>query len=479
MPLDQNKTPIIDALAAFEKRSPEYFCMPSHHRGSAADRHLTELLGNRILKYDLTETPVTDDLHEAEGAIREAEQLAGELFGSGRTFFLVNGTTCGNEAMVISAVHEGDKILVARNCHKSILMGLIISGAVPIYIEPEISTSYHAFGSISPNKVQSAFEENPSIKAFILVSPTYHGISSNLKAIASICHTHGALLLVDEAHGSHFAFSERLPLSAMASGADMASQSTHKTAGSMTQSSMLHTKGNSVDISRVDSALRIVQSTSPSYILMASLDAARHNLALNGKTLIENTLLTAKYIRDKLNLIHGVTCYGDFTDHSVFAQDTARIVFSIEGVRGFEVYHTLFYEYNICTEMADEHNVIVLLSWSDTIEQADALIESVRRISLSNQKYPMSGFCSVRIPPMALTPRSAYFSEYEYIGLENAKGKICGEMIAVYPPGIPVIYPGEIFTAEILGFISNAIRSNCHIHGFSDKSMKKVKIIRL
>lgn len=478
MRLNQNKTPIIDALAAFEKKSPAYLCMPSHHRGSGADENLIYLLGHNFLKYDLTETPITDDLHEAEGAIREAEQLASELFNSDRTFFLINGTTCGNEAMIIASVHEGDKILVARNCHKSILMGLIISGATPIYIEPEISTSYHTFGSISPTKVKSAFEENPSIKAFILVSPTYYGISSDLKAIAHICHSYGALLLVDEAHGAHFAFSERLPLSAMASIADMASQSTHKTAGSMTQSSMLHIKGNYVDISRVDSALRIVQSTSPSYILMASLDAARHNLALNGKKLIENTIFTAEYIRNELNSIHNVTCYGDFEDNSIFAQDTTRIVFSVDGLSGFEVYNTLFYKYNVCTEMADEHNVIAILNWSDTIEQANALIESVKKISLSNKKHTVPDFCSVDIPPMALTPRTAYFSEYEYIRLEYAEGKICGEMIAVYPPGIPIIYPGEIFTNEILKFILDAIRNNLHIHGFSDKTMKKIKIIR-
>lgn len=478
MSYDQNKTPIADALLNFNKLSPVYFCMPAHHKGAGADSRFTELFGKDVLKYDLTETPITDDLHEAEGAIKEAELLASELFGSDRTFFLVNGTTCGNEAMIISSVYEGKKILVARNCHKSILMGLIISGAIPIFIEPEISPIYNSFGSISPEKVKTAFEQNSNIQAFILVSPTYYGISSDLKAIAEICHSYGALLLVDEAHGAHFAFSNQLPLSAVASNADMASQSIHKTAGSMTQSSMLHIKGNLADISRVDSALKIVQSTSPSYILMASLDTARHNLAVNGKKLIKYTIFLSEYLRKSLNEIDSVTCFGGFIDSSVFAEDTTRIVFSIDGLCGFDVYNTLFYKYNICTEMADEHNVVAILSYADTIEQTNSLIEAVKCIAAAEVKGFIPDFSCPHIPPMALPPRKAYFSEKEYVPLNKAEGMICGEMIAPYPPGIPIIYPGEIFTKETIAFISEAIKNKRHIHGFSDKTMKKVKIIR-
>lgn len=479
MTYDQNKTPIINALSIFNKKAPLYFCMPAHHRGSGSDEHFIKLLGEDVLKYDLTETPITDDLHKAEGAIKEAEILASKLFGSDQTFFLVNGTTCGNEAMIISSVHEGDKILVARNCHKSILMGLIISGAIPIYIEPEISTVYNTFGSISPEKVKTAFKQNHDIKAFILVSPTYYGISSDLKTISGICHSYGALLLVDEAHGSHFAFSKELPLTAMDSDADMCSQSIHKTAGSMTQSSMLHIKGKLVDISMVDSSLKIVQSTSPSYILMASLDAARHNLAINGTKLIEHAIFLAEYTRDNLNKINGVKCLDTYNDNTIFEQDFTRIVFSIEGIRGFDVYDLLFYKYNICTEMADEHNVVMILSYADNIEQIKMLIEAIKSISESSTSVTASNFNCPKMPPMSLTPRKAYFSKYEYISLDKAEGLISGEMIAPYPPGIPIIYPGEVFTQEVLNFIINAIDKKCHIHGLSDKTMRKVKIIRL
>ena len=286
----QLKTPVIDMLKDFENKTEGYFCIPSHHRGTGTDEKFREIIGD-TLRYDLTETPLTDDLHEPEGAILEAQELAAELFGAKKTFFLVNGTTCANEAMIISSVYKNEKILVARNCHKSVLMGLIISGAEPIYIEPQKSSLFNTFGSVSPESVEEAFKKHSGIKACILTSPTYYGITSDLKSIAEICHKNNALLLVDEAHGSHLAFSDKLPLSAIQSGADMAAQSIHKTLGSMTQTSMLHV--NNGDFARVDAALKIVQSTSPSYILMASLDGARHNMAVNGKELIENMVETA------------------------------------------------------------------------------------------------------------------------------------------------------------------------------------------
>lgn len=475
MNINQTKTPIIDTLLKFDKLNPDYYCMPSHHRGSCADESFL-MLSDTILKYDLTETPITDDLHEPEYAIAEAQQLASELFGADKTFFLVNGTTCGNEAMIISSVHEGDKILISRNCHKSILMGLIISGATPIYIEPEKSSKLNTFGSISPQKVEQAFKENTDIRAFILVNPTYYGICSDLKAIADICHSHNALLLVDEAHGAAFSVSDKLPLSAMQSGADMCSQSIHKTAGAMTQSSMLHIKGTLADISKVDSALKIVQSTSPSYILMASLDAARHKLAVNGKYDIEHLIKLSDYIRNGLNSIDGVNCYDKHSDTEVFDFDRTRIVFSIDNKCGFDIFDELFNNYNICAEMADDFNVVLILGPSDSIKQANRLIAAVKKIANKKESSRNSEFSMPVIPSMALTPRAAYFSKTESIPLEKAEGKISTEMIAPYPPGIPVIYPGEVFTADIIEFISDAIKEKRHIHGFSDKTMQTVKI---
>ncbi|MBS7220334.1 MAG: aminotransferase class I/II-fold pyridoxal phosphate-dependent enzyme [Clostridiales bacterium] len=477
MGTDQTKTPLIDALKNFDKISPAYFCIPSHHRGKGASSSFTEVFGKTVLKYDLTETPLTDDLHEADGAIKEAESLASELFGSDRTFFLVNGTTCANEAMIISSVCEGEKILVARNCHKSVLMGLIISGASPVYIEPEISGVFSAFGSISPEKVKLAFKNHPDIKAFILTSPTYYGIGSDLQKIADICHSHGALLLVDEAHGSHFAFSDKLPKTALSCGADMVSQSTHKTLNSMTQSSMLHVKGSLVDISKVDAALKIVQSTSPSYILMASLDAARQNAALNGRTAVCRMLDIASYIRSALSSIDGVSCPENVDGNEVFSFDKTRIVFSVKGISGFYLSEILFEKYNICCEMADNYNVVSIIGSSDSYEDADRLINAVKEIAATVNSGKIKEFSLPPMPPMAMTPRKAFFAKSTRTNFKDSVGKVSAEMIAPYPPGIPVIYPGEFITEEIYEFISEAIKDGRHIHGFSDKSMETIKII--
>ena len=477
MGTDQTKTPLVDALKNFDKISPAYFCIPSHHRGKGASSSFTEVFGKTVLKYDLTETPLTDDLHEADGAIKEAESLASELFGSDRTFFLVNGTTCANEAMIISSVCEGEKILVARNCHKSVLMGLIISGASPVYIEPEISGVFSAFGSISPEKVKLAFKNHPDIKAFILTSPTYYGIGSDLQKIADICHSHGALLLVDEAHGSHFAFSDKLPKTALSCGADMVSQSTHKTLNSMTQSSMLHVKGSLVDISKVDDALKIVQSTSPSYILMASLDAARQNAALNGRTAVCRMLDITSYIRSALSSIDGVSCPENIDGNEVFSFDKTRIIFSVKGISGFSLSEILLEKYNICCEMADNYNVVSIIGSSDSYEDADRLINAVKEIAATVNTGKIKEFSLPPMPPIAMTPRKAFFAKSTRTNFKDSVGKVSAEMIAPYPPGIPVIYPGEVITEEIYEFISEAIKDGRHIHGFSDKSMETIKII--
>ena len=477
MGTDQTKTPLVDALKNFDKISPAYFCIPSHHRGKGASSSFTEVFGKTVLKYDLTETPLTDDLHEADGAIKEAESLASELFGSDRTFFLVNGTTCANEAMIISSVCEGEKILVARNCHKSVLMGLIISGASPVYIEPEISGVFSAFGSISPEKVELAFKNHPDIKAFILTSPTYYGIGSDLQKIADICHSHGALLLVDEAHGSHFAFSDKLPKTALSCGADMVSQSTHKTLNSMTQSSMLHVKGSLVDISKVDAALKIVQSTSPSYILMASLDAARQNAALNGRTAVCRMLDITSYIRSALSSIDGVSCPENVDGNEVFSFDKTRIIFSVKGISGFSLSEILLEKYNICCEMADNYNVVSIIGSSDSYEDADRLINAVKEIAATVNTGKIKEFSLPPMPPMAMTPRKAFFAKSTRTNFKDSVGKVSAEIIAPYPPGIPVIYPGEVITEEIYEFISEAIKDGRHIHGFSDKSMETIKII--
>ncbi len=271
--MDQNRMPLVEALQQFREEAPAYFRIPGHRFERGLDETLNEK--SSLAAYDLSEAEGLDDLHHAEGVIAEAQKLAAETWKAKKTFFLVNGTTCGNEAMVLSSVKEGEKIIVPRNVHKSVLMGLILSGATPVYVMPEYSTKWQMWGGVTPETIEKAFAETPDAKAVLLVSPTYYGLCSDLQAIAEICHCHNAALLVDEAHGSHLYFSEQLPLGALESGADACAQSIHKTAGSFTQSSFLSLGSGRLDEARVAANLQMVQSTSPSYLLMASLDAAR------------------------------------------------------------------------------------------------------------------------------------------------------------------------------------------------------------
>ena len=256
--MDQNKTPLLDAIGEFIHTKPAYFRIPGHRLQKGISSRWTDKVGEEIFAYDVTETPYTDDLHQAEGAIREAQQLLGELYHTDCSFFLVNGSTCGNEAMILAVALEGQEIMIARNAHKSAMMGLIMSGARPVYVSPKVLGEWGIQGGITPEDVECCFKEHPGCRALFMVSPSYYGITSDLKAIAQVCHEHGAMLLVDEAHGVHVYFHEALPQGAIEQGADMCVQSMHKVTGALTQSSVLHVHSSLVDMDRVTSALHIV-----------------------------------------------------------------------------------------------------------------------------------------------------------------------------------------------------------------------------
>ena len=303
--LNQNETPLLQAVTELIGTKPAYFRIPGHRLDKGVSPRWTDSVGTEVFAYDVTETPLTDDLHSPEGAIGEAQRLLGALYQADQSFFLVNGSTCGNEAMLLSAAREGEKIMVARNAHKSALMGLILSGAEPVYVLPEVVDAWSIQGEITAEAVRRGFEQNPDCRALFLVSPSYYGICSDLKAIAEVCHAYGALLLVDEAHGGHLYFHEQLPAGALEAGADVCVQSMHKVTGALTQSSVLHIRHHGVGeaaLERIAQNLQLVQSTSPSYLLMISLDCARYELAMNGREMMEKALRLAEGARDR---IHG------------------------------------------------------------------------------------------------------------------------------------------------------------------------------
>jgi arginine/lysine/ornithine decarboxylase len=474
--MEQNNTPLLDAIKDLIDTKPAYFRIPGHRLEKGISSKWTDLVGDKIFGYDVTETPLTDDLHSPEGAIKEAQELLSNLYKSDKSFFLVNGSTCGNEAMIISTALEGEKIMVARNAHKSAMMGMIISGATPVYVMPEIIDDWGIHGAVTPQSVKKCFEENPDCKALFIVSPSYYGICSDLREIADICHEYGALLLVDEAHGGHVYFDGRLPMGALEAGADMCVQSMHKVTGALTQSSVLHIKSHGVGeeaFERITQNLHLVQSTSPSYLLMTSLDCARYELAQNGYKMMDKAIELAEYARKRINDIAGFKCL----EGSGFV-DRTRLVISAKklGITGFELDEIMFNKYQVNMELSDYENVLAIVTYANEKEDIDRLINACMDIS-NNHKISNSTTNNnlppfPPIPPQLMTPRKAYFSNTSEIKWSNAKGKISAQMIAPYPPGIPVVYPGELITGKIWEYLEQFRKDKRHIHGLEGEYVK-------
>lgn len=488
--MDQNKTPLLDAIGEFIHTKPAYFRIPGHRLQKGISSRWTDKVGEEIFAYDVTETPYTDDLHQAEGAIREAQQLLGELYHTDCSFFLVNGSTCGNEAMILAVALEGQEIMIARNAHKSAMMGLIMSGARPVYVSPKVLGEWGIQGGITPEDVECCFKEHPGCRALFMVSPSYYGITSDLKAIAQVCHEHGAMLLVDEAHGGHVYFHEALPQGAIEQGADMCVQSMHKVTGALTQSSVLHVHSSLVDMDRVTSALHIVQSTSPNYLLMTSLDCARYELAMHGREMMQQALALASYAREQINGIAGFACMGNEVagQAGIAGLDTTRLVITAKklGLTGFDLEECLFQKYTVNMELADYENVLAIVTYANTREEIDRLISACRSISQKllsdtcvinrnwkethNQEIPCQ-------PQQVMTPRQAYFAQTQRIPWEQAVGRIAGEMVAPYPPGIPILYAGERITQEVWEYLERFRQDSRHMHGIEDGQITVMKAV--
>ena len=477
----QDTTPILDAAGAYAKQRPVYFCIPGHRYENGAPSDLSALWGDEVFKTDLTETPLTDDLHDAQGPILDAQKLSSELWGADSSYFLVNGSSCGIQAMIMTCSGEDHSICIARNAHKSAFAGLVFSGARPVYAYPN-TTEYGFYGGIDPKEIDLILSESPDCKAVLIVSPTYHGVLSDIKAIADVCHSHGAALLVDEAHGSHLYFSDNLPKGALQSGADACVQSIHKTAGALTQSSLLHVKGGLINRRLLESNLRLVQTSSPSYLLMSSLDAARKELALNGKEMAEKALELSRHARKKIKIINGLKCAGRelVGTCNIFDMDETRLVISAQeiGISGFELKEMLFCKHNIDVEFADDKSIVAIITYANSKEDIDVLINALESIAKGREKKQTNTACKpIPRAEYAISPRKAYFSESTQLDFDKALGKISAEMIAPYPPGIPVLYPGEIISKDIQDLLINHKKNKGRMHGPSDPSLDTISVI--
>ncbi|AGX03690.1 MULTISPECIES: aminotransferase class I/II-fold pyridoxal phosphate-dependent enzyme [Bacillaceae] len=481
----QSETPLFSGLLAHAKKNPIQFHIPGHKKGAGIDPEFREFIGDNALSIDLINIGPLDDLHQPKGIIKQAQDLAAEAFGADHTFFSVQGTSGAIMTMVMAVCGPGDKIIVPRNVHKSVMSAIVFSGATPIFIHPEVDEKLGISHGITTDSVEKALSQHPDAKGVLVINPTYFGISANLKEIVEIAHSYEVPVLVDEAHGVHIHFHEDLPMSAMQAGADMAATSVHKLGGSMTQSSILNVKGNLVSPKRVQSILSMLTTTSTSYLLLASLDVARRRLATEGKELIERTIDLAQYMRKEINEVDRLYCVGDeiLETKAAYDYDPTKLIISVKelNVTGYDVEKWLREKFNIEVELSDLYNILCIITPGDTKQEADALLAALRELSAGGLQETERKDAKVmlpNIPVLSLTPRDAFYAETELVPFDESEGRIIAEFIMVYPPGIPIFIPGEIITKDNLVYIKTNMEAGLPVQGPEDYDFKFLRVIK-
>ncbi len=479
--LSQANAPILEALQNFKKERVVPFDVPGHKRGKG-NEDLTAFLGEKCVSMDVNSMKPLDNLCHPVSVIKDAEILAAQAFGAKHAFFMVSGTTSSVQTMILSTCKKGDKIILPRNVHRSAINALILCGAIPVYVNPQTNHELGISLGMSIDDVKNAIKNNPDAVAVFVNNPTYYGICSNLKAITQLAHENNMLVLVDEAHGTHFYFSDKLPASAMSVGADMASVSMHKSGGSLTQSSFLLVNNN-VNHNYVRQIINLTQTTSGSYLLLSSLDISRRNLALNGQKIFDKVIDFAEYAREEINsigdyyayskeLINGDTVY-DF-DITKLSINTLNI-----GLAGIEVYDILREEYDIQIEFGDIGNILAYISVGDKHKDIERLISALAEIKRIHKKSKSGMMKHEYInPKVVMAPQIAFYSEKEQVMLEESNGRVCTEFVMCYPPGIPILAPGEEITKEIIDYILYAKEKGCFMTGPEDMEITKLNVYK-
>ena len=481
MKLDQSRMPIYEALKKFKKERVVPFDVPGHKRGKG-NRELTDFLGEKCMTVDVNSMKPLDNLCHPVSVIKEAEEIAADAFGAAHAFFMGGGTTSSVQSMILAACKEGDKIIMPRNVHRSAINALVLCGAIPIYVNPDVDKRLGIALGMSLNDLEKTMVENPDAKAVLVNNPTYYGICSNIKGITELAHKHGMLVLADEAHGTHFYFDKDLPMSAMEAGADMASVSMHKSGGSLTQSSFLLI-GEKVNADYVRQIINLTQTTSGSYLLMSSLDISRKNLALNGNEIFERVRGLAKYAREEINKIgdYYAYCKEIINGDSVYDFDVTKLsVNTLDvGLAGIEVYDLLRDEYDIQIEFGDIGNILAYISVGDREREIERLVSALAEIRRRFKKEKTGMLDHEYInPQVVVSPKTAFYGEKESLPIMESAGRVCSEFVMCYPPGIPILAPGELITKEILYYIVYAKEKGCFMTGPQDMHMEHLNVMK-
>ena len=479
----QNKVPIFDTLLGHAKRNVTSFHTPGHKNGKGIDPVLKEVTGDGLYKFDVTVFDEVDSLHDPVGPIKKAEELMAEAYGVKHSLFLVNGTSVGNIAMFLSACDPGDSIIVSRSSHKSIMGGIILSGVWPIWLQPTIDQNLDIIFNSTYEEIKQALEMYPEARAVFLTSPTYNGVATEVKKIADLCHRKGKILLVDEAHGPHLKFNDKLPMSAVDAGADLCVQSTHKILSALSQGSVLHHNSKLVDINRVKKIVSMLQTTSPQYLTLASIDLARRQAVLHGKEMFDKVIEAAEWARKEINeKIPNMRCLtkNDIKGRN-FDLDLTKLTINVTktGLSGYEVDEILAKKYNIQVDCSDTFNLIAIMGIGSDMDDVQKLVNALKEISKKYKGTQKNWI--LKIPSLAtemvMTPREVFLShDIKKIPLAKSVGHVSAQVLTPYPPGIPVVIPGERISKEICDYLVEMASKGIRISGQEGDVLKMVKV---
>lgn len=481
----QKEMPYVSAVMEYVSKNRTPFKMPGHKGGKGMHPSLKKIWGESIFKYDLAEVDGLDNVNVPTGVIKDAEELASQAFGSKATFFLVNGSTLGNQIAILTCVKKGEKILIARDAHQSVYVGLLLSGAVPVYVRPTLHKKSGLYGVVGSSTIADILRKNRDVTAVHITSPSQTGFLPDIKEISKFAHSKHIPLLVDEASGAHFGFHPSLPESAIKN-ADIIVQSTHKTIGSLTQSAMLHIgKKSNISGEEIRSYIQLLQSSSPSTLLVMSLDGARQQMAMRGYELLEETLSLARYARSEINKTGTFFCYGREVagTYDIADMDETRLLIdvSMTGYSGQEFEKLLGENYGIEIEMSDARHILCYITLGDCEKNIDKLLRAFKRIRrhASNSKISQ-----IEIPPLpdlpdiVLSPRKAFFAKKQAVSLREAIGRTCAEFVVAFPPDMPIIVPGEKITKEIVKYIARLKGNSMVTVGMQDISLETIVVVK-
>lgn len=467
------KTPIINKLNDIVDEDLISFHVPGHKLGKIYNRLGYTSIIEKIYKMDTTEIIETDNLHSPDGIIKESQKRASKAFKSDKTYYLVNGTTCGIQASIMTVCSPKDKLIVNRDCHQSVINGCILGDVKPVYINSNINKKNNIIEGINIDEVINVIDSNLDARAILLTYPTYYGCTYDLKSICDYAHDRNMIVIVDEAHGAHLGLSYKLPKTSLEQGADIVIQSTHKTLPSFTQSSMLHINGNRVDNNKLEMNLRIMQSSSPSYSLMSSLELAVDIYINNGKELMKELLVNIDNFKDSIKDNIPIDIYNDYDKTKIFIESKKL------GLTGYKLEEILRYKYNIQVELSNYYGILLICTIGNVSSDFELLKKSLidiydkynKDIFLEEVIYPRD------IPIQVLTPREAFYKPKKSVKIYDSIGMISGEYIIPYPPGISLLSPGEIISKDIIDYVVYCNQNGMSVSGMKDSKLEFIQVI--